>query len=248
MFLHDAHCHPQFLPLNQQSRILSSWKGSPLLASATQLHDTASLLSLQKEYPWMLPTLGWHPWYIPQNLSNKSITETLDHFKRLLIEHPVPIGEVGLDWHPKWKVTRQHQLQILEFFFTMAKQMSRPIIVHCVRAHHEILRLLKRFPKTRVYLHHFQGTKEACAQYFRYDVYFGLSILHWSKRSNELLSIVPQDRILFETDASIDFHSVQHLFDQHLIPSTLIKHSYDNLFLFLRGTSYGFTQQFQNSM
>ena len=234
--------------MNQQDLILSSWKGAPLVASATQLHDTASLLTLQHKYPWMLPTFGWHPWYIPQDTSNEYITETLDHFKTLLIDHSVPIGEVGLDWHPKWKATRQQQLYILECFFTMANRMSRPIILHCVRAHHEILRLLKRFPSTRIYLHHFQGTNETYAQYLRYDVYFGLSILHWSKRHNELLSIITEDRILFETDDCVDFYNVQQLFAQHSIPIALIKRSYNNLFQFLQGTSDGFSQQFQNSM
>ena len=247
MFLSDAHCHPQLLPLSQQKLILSSWKGSPLIASATQLHDTASLLLLQTTYPWLLPTFGWHPWYIPHNTTNTYIDETLEQFTTLLNNHSVPIGEVGLDWHPKWIETRKQQLYILEYFFTMANQLSRPIVVHCVRAHHEVLRLLKRFPNTRIYLHHFHGSNETYAQYLRYDVYFGLSILHWSKRHNELILSMPKERILFETDACVDFHTVQQLFVQNSVSSALIKHSYNNLFQFLQGTSDGFSQQFQIS-
>ena len=217
------------------------------MASATQLHDTASLLLLQTTYPWLLPTFGWHPWYIPHNTTNTYIDETLEQFTTLLNNHSVPIGEVGLDWHPKWIETRKQQLYILEYFFTMANQLSRPIVVHCVRAHHEVFRLLKRFPNTRIYLHHFHGSNETYAQYLRYDVYFGLSILHWSKRHNELILSMPKERILFETDACVDFHTVQQLFVQNSVSSALIKHSYNNLFQFLQGTSDGFSQQFQIS-
>ena len=173
MKLSNAHCHPQLLDIEEASSTLMSWNGNPVIASSTHYGDVHKVLQIAREYSHVLPTIGWHPWYIPKDITTINIDDIMKRFASKLMEHDLPIGEVGLDWHSKWKETREQQLQIFERFLQLATDLNRPIVVHCVRAHHEILRLLKRYPKTKVYLHHYQGNPQVSAQYLRYHTYFG---------------------------------------------------------------------------
>ena len=145
MILSNAHCHPQLLTDRSVSSILNSWEGAPVIASGTQFDDTSALLNIQTQHPHVLPTIGWHPWYIPIDVTREEIDSTMTQFRSSLVKYDVPIGEVGLDWHPKWKSTRKQQLDIFEQFLKYAEELRRPVVVHCVRAHHEILRLLKKW-------------------------------------------------------------------------------------------------------
>lgn len=219
-----------------------------MMASSTSLNDTDELLKITGIFENIMPSLGWHPWFIEPTLSQKEIDATLERFGSLLQEFSVPIGEVGLDFHPKWKETRAKQTYILEYFFAMANALNRPLIVHCVRAHHEILRLLKSYPNTRVYLHHFQDNRTISAQYLRYDAYFGLPILQWSVATNELCFNIPPTRLLVETDECVSVETVNLQVKQHQISASLLTACRENLFRFIQGTSGDFSQQFENTM
>ena len=169
-------------------------------------------------------------------------------FQVTLLQHNVPIGEVGLDWHPKWKATRHAQIEVFERFMTIAEELNRPVVVHCVRAHHEILRLLKRHPKTTLYLHDYRGNSAISAQYLRYNTYFGLSILHWSTRTNELIKNIPVDRLLIETDECVSSNVVSAQVLNRSISEALVVRCRYNLFQFIQGTSGDFSQQFEFCM
>ena len=225
-----------------------SWKGNPVIASSTHYGDVHTVLQIAREYSHVLPTIGWHPWYISKDITATEIDSIMLKFKSLIMSNDLPIGEVGLDWHPKWSDTREWQLEIFERFLQFAKEFKRPIVVHCVRAHHEILRLLKKYPRTKLYLHHYQGSPQVSAQYFRYNTYFGLPILQWSNRENELIKSIPKDRLLIETDSCVSYQVVSAQVVKHDISSLLLMRCRTNLFQFIQGTSGDFSQQFQFCM
>ena len=246
--LSNAHCHPQFLDENTLKSTLSSWQGYPVLASCTQFDDVHSLLEMNNLYPHVLPTIGWHPWYIPTNVTAEEINSTMAQFKSALLQHNVPIGEVGLDWHPKWKSTRNVQIEVFERFMAIAEEFNRPLVAHCVRAHHEVLRLLKKHPRTTLYLHDYRGNSAISAQYLRYNTYFGLPILHWSNQTNELIKIIPFDRLLIETDECVASRVVSAQVVNLSISEALVLRCRYNLFQFIQCTSGGFSQQFEFCM
>lgn len=227
---------------------LSSWKGCPVIASSTHIDDVQRLIELRSQYPHVLPTIGWHPWYIRQHTTDVEIESTMNQFRQALGEHDVPIGEVGLDWHPKWKATRALQLDIFERFLIYAAELNRPVVAHCVRAHHEILRLLKKYPNTKLYLHHYQGNSALSAQYFRYNTYFGLPIMQWSSRTNQVILDIPEDRLLIETDSCVSSGIVSAQVCNHNISEVFLRRCRYNLFQFIQGTSGDFSQQFEFCM
>ncbi len=248
MLYANAHCHPQFHDLTRQEEIIRSWSGYPIVMSGTTLSDARTLIDLHQKFPFALPTLGWHPWEIPNGISPKYTQQQLRHWTTLLEDNPFPIGEVGLDFHPRWRNTATDQLNILRYFFQIASDLKRPMILHVVKAHHEVLRLLKQFPTVRIYLHQFTGSFEVYAQYYKYDVYFGVPIVHWSPRWNRLIHKVDVRRLLLETDSAIPRFEFQQWMDLRQVSKEVAIGSYNNLFQFLQGTSDDFAHQFQNSM
>ena len=248
MKLSNAHCHPQLLDPEVISTTLMSWKGDPVIASSTHYGDVQTVLQIARQFSHVLPTIGWHPWYIPKDITTFEIDEIMKTFKAKLCEHDLPIGEVGLDWHPKWIGTRKQQVEIFEQFLQLAIDFQRPLVIHCVRAHHVILRLLKKYSTIKLYLHHYQGNPQVSAQYFRYNTYFGLPILQWSNRVNELSKYIPDDRLLIETDDCVSSHEVSAEVIKHDISHQLLMRCRTNLFQFIQGTSGDFSQQFQNCM
>ena len=225
-----------------------SWRGNPIIASSTHYADVHTVIRLAKQYSHVLPTIGWHPWYIPKDITMTDIDSIMMKFKSVIKNNDVPIGEIGLDLHPKWSDTRKQQIEIFERFLQFAKEFKRPVVIHCVRAHHEILRLLKKYPTTKIYLHHYKGKPELSAQYFRYNTYFGLPILQWSNRVNELIVSIPGDRLLIETDNCVSAQVVSAQVDKHDIPHHFLMRCRSNLFQFIQGTSGDFSQQFQICM
>ena len=248
MKLSNAHCHPQFLDPKSISSILETWKDNPVIASSTHYGDVHTVLHIAQEYSHVLPTIGWHPWYIPKDITRTDVDSIMIKFKSAIMNNTLPIGEIGLDWHPKWRDTKEWQLEIFERFLQLANEFQRPVVVHCVRAHHEILRLLKKYPRTKLYLHHYQGSSQVSAQYFRYNTYFGLPILQWSKRVNELINSIPKDRLLIETDSCVSYQVVSAQIVKHDISGPLLVRCRSNLFQFIQGTSGNFSQQFQFCM
>ena len=248
MKLSNAHCHPQFLDTEDASSTLTSWTGHPVIASSTHYDDVHTVLQIAQKNLHVLPTIGWHPWYIPKEITMIKIDDNMKKLTSKLMEHNLPIGEVGLDWHPKWKESRERQLQIFERFLQLARDFDRPIVVHCVRAHHEILRLLKKYPKTKLYLHHYQGNPQVSAQYLRYHTYFGLPILQWSNHVNALINSIPADRLLVETDECVSSQVVMTQIVKHNISDEFLMRCRSNLFQFIQGTSGDFSQQFKICM
>ena len=186
----DAHCHPQLSDF--QDIYLDTWQENCLFAAATTPDDFKTLEELRSRYPWLQTSIGIHPW----KLSTIFPSQELKVIEDALQNSPRSLGECGLDFSPKYKNNSALQSSVLEYFFVMAKKFQVPIILHCVKAHHEILRLLKRYPKQKLLLHGFHGSEDLVQQYLRYDCYFGISIFNLERHP----SIIPIQRLLLESD------------------------------------------------
>ena len=60
------------------------------------------------------------------------------------------MGEIGLDYKDK-NINKQKQKQIFELQLDLAIELNRSVVIHCVRAHGDLLKILeKRFIKKRI--------------------------------------------------------------------------------------------------
>ena len=111
------------------------------------------------------------------------------------------IGECGLDRLCNTSLDIQRERFAVQI--NLANQLSKPLIIHCVRAHDEVLMMLKKqHNQVPVVFHGFNNNihiAEKCLT-AGYYLSFGQSIFH--ARSAAVFKQMPLDKIFLETDDS----------------------------------------------
>ena len=112
----------------------------------------------------------------------------------------IAIGETGFDKLKGPSIDLQRKA--FERHFEIAEELSKPLIIHCVRAWPEILEEKKRLkPSTPWVIHGFKGKKELAQQLCDKGFYLSAWV-EWAIRpvSSETLNNIPPDRLFLETD------------------------------------------------
>ena len=96
----------------------------------------AHLREYPHEYPDIACSVGAHPWY----LKEENLLQDLGHVSIVATgENILAIGEIGLD---KAKdVDMSLQIKAFEIQAKMAEKLRKPVIVHCVKAWDELLKV-----------------------------------------------------------------------------------------------------------
>ena len=144
-----------------------------------------------------LYSAGLHPYHL--GLVNR---EVCLHFMELAISNKnmVAIGECGLDRSIATDFAQQ------EWYFRkqieIAEKYSKPLIIHCVRAFPEIMRLKKESKSSIPWIiHGFQANRPTTLQLITHNFYFsvGESLLT-NQQKIEILPLIPTDHLFLETD------------------------------------------------
>ena len=106
-------------------------------------------------------------------------------------------AEYHYDFVPKDK-----QLDIFEKQIILANELELPVIVHDREAHEDTMNLLKRY-KPKGVVHCFSGSAEMAKEVLKLGMYIGLGgavTFKNARKPLEVAEIVPEDRLLLETD------------------------------------------------
>ena len=220
----DAHCHPQLTPNPARESMLESWRDHTLLACGTDFKDIALLSEMHKRHPQMQLAFGWHPWEVPCNLTTSAILHNCEQIAHGIEESQSLIGEIGLDYHPKWRESHEHQWDVFNYFADLATNINRPMIVHAVKSHHDILRMLKSRPTLKIYLHGFHGTEAIVRQYQKYDVFYGFSVCKFRLQYKSYKRLIPFDRVLLESDGLLSLQEFSRYCQHAYFESILSNH------------------------
>lgn len=145
-------------------------------------------------------SIGLHPWSIPCDE-----TEQKTLLKNIFIHAGNPsviaVGETGLDHlkGPSVKVQKEIFLSHLK----IAKEHKKPVIIHNVKADHEIFLILKQSSGIPAFMfHRFNGKQEQIRQFARFNTYFSLApdILKNKKKFHDIVCTIAPDKLLFESD------------------------------------------------
>ena len=158
---------------------------------------------LAEQSPGVLyATAGVHPHHA-SDYNDKS-----DELIRSLIrkDSVVAVGECGLDYFRNFS-PREDQLAAFERQLTIAKESGLPVFLHQRDAHDDFVELLEpALPElSRAVAHCFTGEGESLREYISMDLYIGIT--GWicderrGKHLHDIVSIIPDDRLLIETDA-----------------------------------------------
>lgn len=200
----DAHNHLHDPRLGESAPMIAAMREAGVrhcVVNATCEEDWPAVDALATAYPdFITPAFGIHPW--------KARTATDGWQSRLaglLEKHPqATIGECGLD---RWIDSPAQEIQQPIFMaqLDLARQLDRPVAIHCLKAWGALIDCLAEFPSLpRMLLHSYNGSLETARQLVRLGAWFSISghILHPRKSGGlEVIRQIPQDRILVETDA-----------------------------------------------
>lgn len=144
---------------------------------------------------------GLHPWYITESNWESDIEKLADLLKN---ENVVALGECGLDALRGVDMKLQEKIFISQIH--LAEKFNLPVVVHCVRAYNELIKIVKAEKiKTPIIIHGFQSKLSILKPLVQGGFYIsiGAAVLNNLKINwNEILDHIPNDSLFLETDDS----------------------------------------------
>jgi len=202
--LYDAHNHLQderLAGIQQDiSDIFVQENIRGIVVNGSCEDDWPAVRDLAMQHLQVIPSFGYHPWYIKQRSPDwqKRLVELLDKM-------PSAIGEIGLDrWIKDYDSADQERVFISQL--RVAAERNLPASIHCLKAWGRLLEVLRTEsrPACGFLLHSFGGPQEMINPLADLGAYFSLPgyFSHEHKsRQRETFRHVPPDRLLIETDA-----------------------------------------------
>jgi len=114
----------------------------------------------------------------------------------------VAVGETGLDWF-KHYAPREAQLASFRWQLRLARELDKPVIVHCRDAHADVLALLGEVPGLRGVMHCYSMGAEELPGYLALGFcisFSGVVTYPKNERNREAARAVPEELLLVETD------------------------------------------------
>ena len=151
--------------------------------------------NIAKSNPLITPCFGIHPWEAHNHY------EDLETYEPYIKETPI-IGEIGLDYY--WVKEKEHycyQQKVLEYFLQKAQLYDKITNLHTKGAEKEILLLIKKYRLKSPIIHWYSGPLDILKRLLDYGCYFTIGVdIGYSKLTDEIVKLLPINRILTETD------------------------------------------------
>ena len=198
----DTHSHYDDEKFNaDRDEVLSSLEKSGVcgvIDCGCDFDSSLRAIELSEKYDFVFAAIGIHP-----HEAADAGKGDLEKLKALYSkEKVVAVGEIGLDYHYDFS-PRETQLEFFEKQLILANELSLPVIVHDREAHEDTLNLLKKHRPKGV-VHCFSGSAEMAKELLKLGYYLsftGVITYKNARRAEEVIRIVPDDRIMIETDS-----------------------------------------------
>ncbi len=200
----DSHCH---IPMIENSEgidsILAAAKENDvrhMLCVSVELESYPEILSLARNYSCISASVGVHP-----NTEMQHEIE-VDELTELASDvNVVAIGETGLDYF-RSEGELEWQRERFRKHIRAAKQINKPLIIHCREAKEDVIRILKEEDASAVggvmhcFVEDWETAQAAMALNFRIS-FSGIVTFKNAQALKEVAKKVPLDMLLIETDS-----------------------------------------------
>jgi len=203
--LADTHCHLTHGRLRGQlAGVLASAAQAgvaALITAASNVPDAQAAAALAERHARVYCTAGIHP--------HDAAGADPDHL--LLIAEVagraknVAIGEIGLDYHYDFS-PRPDQRRVFAGQLDLAARLGKPVVIHTREAFEDTMAILAdaRLPGERIVFHSFTGDDAQVRRVLEIGAcvsFSGIATFHTADDIRRAAAIVPDDRILIETDS-----------------------------------------------
>lgn len=201
----DTHCHLFLAPLaDSLEAVLARAQASGVrqyLNIGTTLQTSREAVEMAHRLEAVFAAVGIHPTEA-ETASDMALVEL-----ERLAEDPrvVAIGEVGLDFY-RQRETAQQQAWLLRVCLAIAKRRDLPVAIHCRDAYDALMEICEREAEGpwRGVIHCASGPpsfiQQALAMGFHIS-FAGNVTFPNAETLRQLVSLVPDERLLIETDA-----------------------------------------------
>ncbi len=143
---------------------------------------------------------GIHPWAL-DNTDFQSEKALQALAEKLKLPHVLALGEAGLD--KIHKASFERQVAVFERQIELSEALQKPMILHDVRSHNEIIALRKKHKAQQPWIvHGFSGTKQDVRQLIGQGIYLsvGESLLYPERKIYKSFKFIDLDYLFLETD------------------------------------------------
>ncbi len=207
MELFDSHCHLDDEKFNEDRQAvienIFSSKVTKLISAGYSLESSKRALELANNYSQIYTVSGISPNDIPENVE-KLQAEIYEIEKLAKNQKVVGIGEIGLDYY--WNKENK-ELQKYAFIkqIELSNKLKLPIVIHTREAVMDTIEILKENPVNKKGVFHCcplnpELVKEALKLGF-YISFAGPVTFKNSKNADEVIRLVPDEKMLIETDS-----------------------------------------------
>jgi TatD DNase family protein len=197
----DSHAHLSFKHFRRDlPEVLTRAREAGVRAIVNigcDLDSSEASLRLAREHPDIFAVVGIHPHDATTlDAAARSRLETLADQPRV-----VAIGEMGLDFYRDLS-PRHLQEQAFRDQISLARKKGLPVVVHDRDAHAKVMQILKDEQVSHGVLHCFSGDINMARQAVELGLYLSFAgpITYNGTKAREVISRIPVDRILIETD------------------------------------------------
>ncbi|MBP8617755.1 MAG: TatD family hydrolase [Candidatus Pacebacteria bacterium] len=222
----DSHCHLQFEAFEQDRDMIIkelAKNGLQAVVVGSCVENSVQAQNLAHLYPHLWAAIGIHPLHslgfslIKDVLETKNINypQSINKLAEL-VDDPrvVAIGECGLDFSYFTAISDlsdigqsqfiQQQKLIFQQQIRLAQISNKPLILHLRDVYQLALEILQKEDyKTTALFHFFKGNlADTLAILKNPNYFFSFSgVITYNNKLNEVIKIIPLDRILIETDS-----------------------------------------------
>ena len=199
----DTHCHLDAVEFDGDRAAVADaaiQAGVGLIVvPAVERANFGAVASVCRDYSCCAAAYGIHPMYVEQARETD-----LDALRETVLrEHPLAIGEIGLD---RFIEPRDDSQQ--EFYFNAQLQIARdanlPVLLHVRRAIDSVLKQLRLCRVSGGIAHAFNGSRQQADEFIKLGFKLGFGgamTFPRASRIRELAATLPLDAIVLETDA-----------------------------------------------
>ena len=209
MGLFDSHSHlnDEKFDKDREEQIQKICESgvSNFITAGYSVESSKKALEIAKKYDFIYTTAGVSPNDIPQ--TEEELWKQLAEIEKIVEKNKekiCAIGEIGLDYY--WN-TDNKELQKKAFIeqIKIANKYNLPIVIHTREAVMDTLQILKenKVTKTGVF-HCCPQNRELIKEGLKLGFYISFAgpiTFKNSKNAEEMINLVPNDRILIETDS-----------------------------------------------
>lgn len=174
------------------------------ITAGYSMESSKSATKMANDYEFIYAVVGISPNDIPQ--SEEELWKEIDVIKELAksSKKVVAIGEIGLDYY--WNIDNK-EMQKKAFIkqINLANELDLPIVIHTREAVMDTIQILKENQvKNKGVFHCCPLNRELIKEALKLGFYISFAgpiTFKNSKNADEVINMVPNDRILIETDS-----------------------------------------------